>query len=236
MHIVLNCPRRHARYALWMLSVAALCLVVACTKNKADVAVETGSGEPSSDQAHHDEAAALLSQVALREEYPALNGGEACTADRTCDSPLRCITGECRFPHAMTGEKSEQTPSVTIHTQDTEQRYYLELAQTLDEQKRGLMDRRHMAPDFGMLFVYETAKPQSFWMKNTLIPLDMIFIGADGRIDSIIENAEPRSLTPRSSKGAAQYVLELIGGESARAGIQRGDQVEFANILGHERP
>lgn len=236
MHIVLNYPERRGRRVAWMLSMAALCVVMACTKNGSDASAESDSGDAPAHQLNHGAAEAPLSQRELREEYPRLNGGEFCNNDNMCASPLRCVAEECRFPSAMTGENNQHTPHVTIHTQESTQRYYLELAQTLEEQKRGLMDRRHMAADFGMLFVYETAKPQSFWMKNTLMSLDMIFIGADERIVSIVERAEPRSLTPRSSKGDAKYVLELIGGESSRAGIQRGDRVEFSNILGHERP
>lgn len=235
MYVCLSHLPRRAQQALWVFCLASLFASVACTKNEIDTSVE-GAGDTPVRSATHRAAEAPLSQAELREAYPGLNGGSVCSNDADCDSPLRCITGECRFPRAMTGERSDHTPYVAIYTQEAELRYDLELAQTLAEQRRGLMDRRHMAPDFGMLFVYDRAKPQSFWMKNTLISLDIIFIQADGRIDSIVENAEPNSLTPRSSKGPAKYVLELVGGEAQRAGIRRGDQVEFTKVPGHVRP
>jgi hypothetical protein len=78
-----------------------------------------------------------------------------------------------------------------------------------------------------MLFISEIAAPQVFWMKNTLIPLDMIFIGADWRIAGIVENAEPQTLTAREVAAPSQYVLEIGGGLSARYGIRAGQLVDF---------
>ena len=73
--------------------------------------------------------------------------------------------------------------------------FRVELALTPEEQERGLMFREHLDADAGMLFVFEAPSAHVFWMKNTLIPLDMIFIGADWRIAGIVENAEPQTLT-----------------------------------------
>lgn|GEM_PF-890320 len=182
---------------------------------------------------HEAEATALphaLSAEALRHEYPGLNGGEPCIYDEQCDAPLRCITQECNFPPAMTAMTDLKTPQITIHTQKEQHAYHLELATDLDEQKRGLMHRRHMDPDFGMLFVYNDSERRSFWMKNTLIPLDIIFIKEDLTIDSIVHNAAPKTLTPRPSDGAAKYVLELVGGECERKNIREGDRVEFSRL------
>jgi len=103
--------------------------------------------------------------------------------------------------------------------------FTVELALTPAEQERGLMFRKSMAPDAGMLFVFDRVEPQVFWMKNTLIPLDMIFIRADGTIANIVEKAPPQTLDPRSSDGPAKAVLELNGGIARFLGINPGDRV-----------
>lgn len=167
---------------------------------------------------------------ALRAAYPDLNGGDDCTQDKDCDAPLRCQAQECAFPPAMTGARDERTPTVTISREDTRVEYALELARTSAEQRRGLMQRRHMDPSFGMLFIYDAPAPQSFWMKNTYLPLDILFIDEDLRIESIVHSATPLSETPRASKGPAKYVLELRAGESKRHGFREGDAVTFAGL------
>jgi len=92
------------------------------------------------------------------------------------------------------------------------------------------MFRKSMDADAGMLFVSENERPHVFWMKNTLIPLDMIFIGANRRIVGIVQNAEPQSLTGRQVDGPSQYVLEIGGGLSASLGIRAGQFVEFRGV------
>jgi len=104
-------------------------------------------------------------------------------------------------------------------------RFDVEMAETQAQQMQGLMFREKMAPDAGMLFVYKQPQPASFWMKNTLIPLDMIFIGADGRIVNIHQNAVPHSLDGVNSAGPVKGILEINGGMSARLGIRAGDRV-----------
>ena len=78
--------------------------------------------------------------------------------------------------------------------------------------------------------VFEQPGPLTFWMKNTLIPLDMIFIGSDRHIVGIVENAEPQTLTGRRSGGVAQYVLEINGGFCAKLGVQIGSEVDFRDV------
>lgn len=104
-------------------------------------------------------------------------------------------------------------------------RFDVELAETPAQQAQGLMYRERMAADAGMLFTYDRPQPASFWMKNTLIPLDMIFIGADGRIVNIHANAVPHSLDAVNSAGPVKGILEINGGMSARLGIRPGDRV-----------
>jgi uncharacterized membrane protein (UPF0127 family) len=87
------------------------------------------------------------------------------------------------------------------------------------------MYRRSLAPDAGMLFVYPSARQVAFWMKNTLIPLDMLFIGDDGRIRRIVERTVPLSETPIASLDEVRAVLELNGGTAERLGIKAGNKV-----------
>jgi uncharacterized membrane protein (UPF0127 family) len=119
------------------------------------------------------------------------------------------------------------TPTVTIDTGARKVPFKVELAITPAEHERGLMFREHLDPDAGMLFISESPRRQVFWMKNTLIPLDMIFIGADWRIAGIVENAEPKTLSAREIAAPSQYVLEIGGGLSARNGIRAGQTVDF---------
>jgi uncharacterized protein len=119
------------------------------------------------------------------------------------------------------------TPLVTVDTGARKIPFKVELAVTPSEHERGLMFREHLDPDAGMLFISEAPRRQVFWMKNTLIPLDMIFIGADWRIAGIVENAEPKTLSPREVDAPSQYVLEIGGGLSARYGIRAGQPVDF---------
>jgi uncharacterized protein len=108
--------------------------------------------------------------------------------------------------------------------------FRVELAVTPEEHARGLMYRSRLETDAGMLFVSREPRPQSFWMKNTLIPLDMIFISGDRRIVGIVENAEPETETPRFVAVPSQYVLEIGGGLSSRLGIRTGQRVEFEGV------
>ena len=114
--------------------------------------------------------------------------------------------------------------TITTAKGDTH-RFTVEVARTPEQQARGLMERQSLAPDKGMVFPYEPPQAVAFWMKNTLIPLDIIFIGADGRIINIAENTTPYSLEPVPSAGPALAVLEIGGGLSAELGIEPGDRV-----------
>lgn len=104
-------------------------------------------------------------------------------------------------------------------------RFQVEIAATQAEQARGLMFRKSLAPDRGMLFTYKRPQPAAYWMKNTLIPLDIIYIQPDGRILSIVRNARPHDETPLPSGGLVLGVLEIAGGRAAQLGILPGDRV-----------
>lgn len=103
----------------------------------------------------------------------------------------------------------------------------VELAVTTQERNRGLMGRTSLPVKTGMLFVFDRIERQEFWMKDTLIPLDMVFINQTGRIVKIHPDAIPQDLTPISSETPVKAALELNGGESARLGIKKGDLVQY---------
>jgi hypothetical protein len=100
----------------------------------------------------------------------------------------------------------------------------IELAVTPEEQARGLMFRPSLAPDAGMLFVYDPPQTARFWMKNTMIPLDMIFLDDAGQITNIAERTVPYSLSSHASDGEVRAVLEIGGGLSAVHGFEAGTQ------------
>ncbi len=107
----------------------------------------------------------------------------------------------------------------------------VEVARTDEELTRGLMYRERLAPDAGMLFVFDASEDHTFWMKNTLIPLDMIFVDEGGRIVGVVERATPQTLSPRSVGAPSRYVLEVNGGWAAAHGVRAGDRVKFENVL-----
>lgn len=106
----------------------------------------------------------------------------------------------------------------------------VEVAADDSSREKGLMFRTSVPDGRGMLFVFSGSEEHTFWMKNTLVPLDMIFIGADQRIVGIVENAAPRTLTPRRVDGPSQYVLEVAGGTAYAHGWRAGDRVELHGV------
>lgn len=105
--------------------------------------------------------------------------------------------------------------------------FTVEMARSPMEQAKGLMFRTGLADNAGMLFPFPEPKMASFWMKNTVIPLDIIFIRSDGTIESIAENAIPYSTLPVGSGETVAAVLELRGGLAAELGIAAGDKVRW---------
>ena len=105
--------------------------------------------------------------------------------------------------------------------------FQAELASTPEERSRGLMHRTQLGEREAMLFLFPSERPLSFWMKNTLIPLDMIFIKANRKVLGIVENAEPLSETSRFVEGTSQFVLEIRGGLAKTLGIDAGQSVVF---------
>ena len=122
----------------------------------------------------------------------------------------------------------EAQPKVTITTQAGRSVVFqVEVAETPSKRSFGLQYRKELAADRGMIFLFPSEEQQSFWMKNTSIPLDMIFIGSDRKIVGIVEQAKPFSLELRSVEAKSQFVFEINGGLSKRHGFKRGDSVRF---------
>ena len=109
-------------------------------------------------------------------------------------------------------------------------RVSVEVARTPRQIQRGLMYRRHLPPDAGMLFLFRQPEVQSFWMKNTLIPLDMIFVSSEMIVVGVVENAEPQTLTSRTVGVPSQYVVEVNGGWASAHGVAAGTPVRFENV------
>lgn len=118
-------------------------------------------------------------------------------------------------------------PEVVIHTRDNTVRVQVELALTPDQQERGLMYRQNLSKHAGMLFVFAESEIHGFWMKNTPLPLDMIFIDDDREIVGIVENTVPFSTTTRTVGRASRYVLEVNAGFAAEYGIKAGQTVDL---------
>ena len=140
-------------------------------------------------------------------------------------APVACSSAP---PTTASAESTKLIP-LSIRTAKGNRSFQVEVARTDEEQARGLMFRESLAPDRGMIFPLKPPRFASFWMKNTLIPLDMIFIRADGTIARIEPETVPQSLDPVSSGEPVAAVLELAGGEAARQGIAEGDTVSWSH-------
>ena len=116
---------------------------------------------------------------------------------------------------------------LTVTSGSKTHRFLVEMARSDAEQAKGLMFRTELGPDEGMLFPRNPPDIASFWMKNTPLPLDIIFVGVDGRIINIAANTTPYSLDPVVADGLTGAVLELRGGRAAELGIGPGDKVEW---------
>ena len=131
-------------------------------------------------------------------------------------------------PAAQAQLQSFPKAELTIVSAGGPQKFTVELATTPGQMEQGLMFRKTLPPDAGMLFDYRTPSMAAMWMKNTLIPLDMLFVDAQGRVINIHERAVPGSLDPIAAAAPARAVIELNGGTVARLGIAPGDQVQHA--------
>lgn len=131
-------------------------------------------------------------------------------------------------PVARTAPSGLELVGLTIESGGRVHRFTVEVARTADQQAQGLMYRDRLANDAGMIFPFPSPRPASFWMRNTLIPLDIIFIRQDGTIARIAANTVPHSEQPVNSGEPVAAVLELRGGRTAELGIREGDRVRWS--------
>lgn len=138
-------------------------------------------------------------------------------------SPNGCNAG------AAAGQSAAGLEQVTLCVTSAAktQSFTVEVAGTTAEQAKGLMFRTELADNAGMIFPFPEPRVASFWMKNTVIPLDIIFVRANGTIESIADNTIPYSITPVASGEPVAAVLELRGGLAAELGISAGDKVSW---------
>ena len=122
-----------------------------------------------------------------------------------------------------------QKNEITIFNKHGEKyQFIVDVAESEEDKARGLMYRKTLNVNSGMLFLHQRESPQLMWMKNTLIPLDMLFIDKTGKITRIVERTIPRSLNTISSRGKVLAVLELRGGTVSKLGIKTGDKVKHS--------
>jgi uncharacterized membrane protein (UPF0127 family) len=128
---------------------------------------------------------------------------------------------------AVHAESGLSVVPLTVTSQGKIHRFRVELAQTADQQAKGLMFRTKLGPDEGMLFPMNPPRMAGFWMRNTVIPLDLLFVAPDGTVLNIAADAKPYDETKLQSLGPVKAVLELPGGRAAELGIASGDQVKW---------
>ncbi len=148
----------------------------------------------------------------------------AADGDRTGSAAASCQPGE----KLGTSEAGLEQIGLCVESDGKSHAFTVEVAKTPPEQARGMMFRTELADDAGMFFPYDKPEMLSFWMKNTFIPLDIIFIRQDGSIESIAANAIPHSLESIPSGEPAIAVLEIRGGLAGELGIEPGDRVKWA--------
>ena len=133
----------------------------------------------------------------------------------------------------LLGAAAASAEPLVIHAGGSAYKFEVEIVATPADRERGLMFRKSMASNAGMLFIYPDESPVSFWMKNTLIPLDMLFLKADGSIAHIAHNAVPLDETSIDSGAPVKAVLEVNGGTANALGIKEGDRIESAALTPH---
>ncbi|MGZ8998616.1 MAG: DUF192 domain-containing protein [Allosphingosinicella sp.] len=143
-------------------------------------------------------------------------------------APLAACRTEPGAKSAAKADSGLELIPLEIRSGGKVHRFTVEVARTEEEQAQGLMYRQSLAPDRGMLFPFSPPRPASFWMKNTFIPLDIIFVRADGSIARIADNTVPQSLEQVHVGEPVAAVLELAGGRAAELGISDSDKVSWS--------
>lgn len=139
--------------------------------------------------------------------------------------PNKPETQTTTFPFTKQGELA-----FVSATGDTISQIDVEVAETTLKRNQGLMYRTQMSDKQGMIFIFDVEEEQSFWMKNTYLPLDMMFVNSENTIVKIHRNTEPLTTTPYSSGKPAQFVVEVIGGYSDKFGVKEGDKIRWKKL------
>ena len=124
---------------------------------------------------------------------------------------------------------SPKGPRVILESGGKTHVVYVEVADTDKKREQGLMFRKELPEDRGMLFLFDEEGDHTFWMKNTLIPLDLIFVDSSGRVTGVVERARPLTLEPRIG-GPSRMVLEVAGGWAAARGVRAGDRLRVEGL------
>jgi uncharacterized membrane protein (UPF0127 family) len=130
----------------------------------------------------------------------------------------------------MAAERKGAAATVRFETPRGPWLVEVELARTPEERARGLMFRTALAPDHGMLFVFEETAEQTFWMHDTLLSLDLIFLGDDRVVAGVVADATPRTDTPRTVHRPSRYVVEVVGGEARAHAVGPGTRASFIGV------
>jgi len=140
------------------------------------------------------------------------------------------LAGSCRGGASPAQGKDMPQPAVRFETSRGPWIVKVEVARTNAQRARGLMFRQDLPRDHGMLFLFDETAEQTFWMRNTLIPLDMIFLGDDRVVAGVVANAAPRTETPRTVGKPSRYVVEVSGGEAAAHAVGPGTRAVFLGV------
>jgi uncharacterized membrane protein (UPF0127 family) len=143
---------------------------------------------------------------------------------------LLLLFAACRSGAAPPEGKVMPQPAVRFETSRGPWVVRVEVARSDPERQKGLMFRTELGRDRGMLFVFEQVADHTFWMRNTFIPLDMIFVGDDRAVVGVVANAEPRTETARTVRKPSRYVVEVAGGEAAAHGVAPGTRATFIDV------
>lgn len=142
--------------------------------------------------------------------------------------PATCLADDQSLHPNPATQKAQALPLTDLTVQGAQKspiRFMVQFAQTPEQQEVGLMWRKRLPPQEGMLFVFDQPRQATFWMENTLIPLDLLFISADGTIVNIAPQAKPKSRDLIPSKGRVIGVLEIAGGRAKSLGITAGHRI-----------
>jgi len=173
--------------------------------------------------------ALLMSGTAAAQGPPGV--GAPCVIDAGCPGYLRCLAQACAVPPAITGITTPDTPRVVFDLADGRTATVrVEIVDDRRERARGMMFRDRFADGWGMLFLFPKEEVHRFWMKNTYISLDMVFLGADGTVCGIVRRAKPLDLGGRGVRRPSRDVLELPGGEARRLGVEVGARYRYLHV------